>query len=69
MFLELLDLAAKNRCDIDNERIQQQDEKCQLPVHPEQDGRCADNAQHSDNESADADTDKVIDGLQVGDEV
>ena len=69
MFLELLDLAAENRGDIDDEGIQQQDEERQLPVHPEQYCCGAKDAQHGNNEFADADTDEIVDGLQIGDKM
>ncbi len=67
--LQLFDLAAENRRDVDDDRIEQQDEQRELPVHPQQHERGPRDAEHRDQQLAGRDTDELVDGVEIGHEV
>ena len=61
-------LAQLHRC-VDHQRIEQEDQQRQLPMHPEQDRRRADNGKHGDQQTAKRLANKLVDGLEIGDQV
>ncbi len=68
-FLQVFDALAQLHRGIDHQRIEQQDQQRQLPVHPHQNGRSAQQRQHGHQEAAKGFADKLIQGIQVGDQV
>ena len=54
---------------VDHKRVEQEDQQRQLPVHPHQNGRRAENRQHGHQQTAERIADELVDGLQISDQV
>ncbi|MCY1447380.1 hypothetical protein D9M71_639980 [compost metagenome] len=68
-FLQVLDPLAQLHRGVDHQRVEQQDQQGQLPVHPHQDCRSADQRQHGHQETTEGFADELVQGVQVGDQV
>jgi len=68
-FLQVLDAFAQLHGEVDHQRVEQQDQQRQFPVHPDQDRRRAGEGQHGHQEAAQGLADKLVEGIQVGDQV
>ena len=67
--LEFLHPLADQHGDKNNQRVKKQNQQPQLPVHPDEHTRRACDGQAGHNKPADRCTQKLIDGVQIGDEV
>ncbi|MNZ69366.1 hypothetical protein D3C78_876620 [compost metagenome] len=65
----MLDALAQLHGEVDHQRVEQQYQQGQLPVHPDQDGRRAGQGQHGHQEAAQGFADELVEGVQVGDQV
>ena len=54
---------------VDHQRVEQQDQQRQLPVHPDQDRRGAGQGEHGHQKAAEGLADKFIEGIEVGNQV
>ncbi len=68
-FLQVLDALAQQHRGVDHQRVEQEDQQRQLPVHPDEDGRRADQGQHRHQKAAQGLADELVQGVQVGDQV
>ncbi|MNH00528.1 hypothetical protein D3C79_597230 [compost metagenome] len=66
---QVFDALAQLHGEVDHQRVEQQDQQGQLPVHPDQDGRRAGQGQHGHQEAAQGFADELVEGVQVGDQV
>ena len=66
---QLLDPAPEHHGGVDHQWVAKQDEQGQLPVHPQQHPRSAQDTEDRHQELAGGDTDEVVDGGKVGDQV
>ena len=67
--LQVLDPLAQLHRGVDHQWVEQQNQQCELPVHPDQDRRRAHQRQHGHEEPAEGLADKLVDRVQVGDQV
>ncbi len=67
--LQVLDALAQLHRGVDHQRVEQQDQQRQLPMHPQQDRRGTEDGQHGDQQAAQGFADELVDGLQIGDQV
>ncbi|MNP43357.1 hypothetical protein D3C76_1371720 [compost metagenome] len=65
----MLDPLAQLHRGIDHQRVEQQDQQRQLPVHPHQDPGGAHQGQHRHQETAEGFADEFVEGVQVSDQV
>jgi len=66
---QVFDALAQLHRGIDHQRVEQQDQQRQLPVHPHQNRRGADQGQHGHQETAEGFADEFVQRVQVGDQV
>lgn len=64
--LEVLDALAQLYRRPDHQRVEQQDQQGQLPVHPDQDRGGAEQRQQGDQEAAEGFPDELVQGVQAG---
>ncbi|MNZ53384.1 hypothetical protein D3C78_712610 [compost metagenome] len=67
--LQVLDPLAQLHRGEDHQRVEQQNQQRQLPVHPHQDGGGTGQGQHGHQKAAEGFADKLVEGVQVGDQV
>ncbi|MNL02846.1 hypothetical protein D3C87_1233670 [compost metagenome] len=68
-FLQVLDPFAQLHRGVDHQRVEQQNQQRQLPVHPHQDPGGADQCQHGDEETAEGFADEFVQCVEVGNQV
>src|SRR5690606_4910168 len=67
--LQVLDLLAQQHGGVDHQRVEQQAQQGQLPVHPDQDGRGTDQGQDRYQKAAQGLADELVQGVQIGDQM
>ena len=67
--LELFHVLAHDDGEVYDHRVHEQDEQRQGPVHPQEHCGGTDQAQHRNQELGYGGTDKIVDGIHVGDEM
>ncbi|MNN14136.1 hypothetical protein D3C81_1271900 [compost metagenome] len=65
----MLDPFAQLHRGVDHQRVEQQDQQCQFPVHPHQNARRTDQGQHGHEETTEGFTDEFVQRVQVGDQM
>ncbi len=65
----MLDPLAQLHREVDDQRVEQQDQQRQLPVHPQQDGGRAGEGEHGDQKAAEGLAHELVEGVQVRDQV
>jgi len=65
-FFRVLDALAQLHRGVDHQRVEQQDQQRQLPVHPDQNRRRADDREQRDQQPTQGLAEKLVDGVQVG---
>jgi hypothetical protein len=65
----VLDPFAQLHRGVDHQRIEQQNQQRQFPVHPHQDAGGADQRQHRHQKTAEGFADKFVQGVQIGDQM
>ena len=65
----MFDPLAQQHRGVNHQRIEQHDQQRQLPVHPDQNARGADQGQHRHKETTEGFTDEFVQRVQVGDHV
>ena len=63
----MFDAFAQLHRGVDHQRVKQQDQQRQLPVHPQQNRRGADQGEHGHQKPAEGFADKLVEGIEVGD--
>ena len=69
VFLQVLYPLAQYHGEIDHHWIEEQDQQCQLPVHPQQHCRRTDQRQHGDQELRYRHADEIVYRVQIGDKM
>ena len=68
-FLQVLDPLAQLHRGVDHQRVEQQDQQRQFPVHPHQDAGGADQGQHRHQKPAQGFADELVESVQIGDQM